>query len=92
MRRLISIVGILFMCMPAFAQKACTFQTPDNKPRHDQYSKSSKKNIDESKDEMTAQANEFDKKKYQADVKGKNIKGKKNKSSKHEDKSALRFH
>lgn len=93
MRKLIIIITTLFIGGPLFAQRACTFKTPDNHPRHDQYSKSSKKNIEKSKEEMDEQAKEFDKKKYQAEVKGKNIKGKKGKATtKQKDKSVLRYY
>lgn len=68
------------MGVPAFAQKKCPFETHSAKSRHDQYSKSSKKNIEKSKEEMEAQANDFDKKKYQAEVKGKKGVARKNKS------------
>lgn len=65
-RILIFILCCVFL--PILAQCQCAFKAENVKFRHDQYSQSSKDNIDKSKKAMDKQSDEFDKKKYQAVV------------------------
>lgn len=69
MKKLFFISVIVLAGMPMMAQSQCYFKSEGPKPRKDQYSKSSKDNIDKSKKDMADQTDEFDKKKYQAEVK-----------------------
>jgi len=69
MKKIILIVAVSFGGTHLFAQGKCAFTTPNAKVRHDQYSKSSKADIDKSKKDMDEQMAEFDKKKYQSTVK-----------------------
>lgn len=69
MKKAVFISLVCFTAIPAFAQCQCAFTTPTTKSRHDQYSHSSKSDIDKSKKDMDEQMAEFDKKKYQSTVK-----------------------
>jgi len=69
MKRIVSIAVIFLAGIPLYAQCQCAFTTKTQKTRHDQYSHSSKSDIDKSKKDMDAQMAEFDKKKYQGTVK-----------------------
>ena len=72
MKRFLFTALIAICSVPAFSQ--CAFQSQGGKPhKPDQYSKSSKANQDKSRKEMAIQGNEFDKKKYQAEVKNNNV-------------------
>jgi hypothetical protein len=80
MKAILSIITILLAALPAFSQTVtpCGFNDPNAKtPRKDQYAMSSKGAIDKSKKAMADQSDQFDKKKYQATVKGKGLNNKK---------------
>jgi hypothetical protein len=62
-------VAMFFCGFVVFGQCQCAFKAENVKQRHDQYSQSSKDNIDKSKKDMDKQSEDFDKKKYVAEVK-----------------------
>jgi hypothetical protein len=73
MSKLFFISVVILFYIPVLGHSQCAFTTKNKNVRKDQYSQSSKSSIDKSKKEMADQQDEFDQKKYQADVKGKAV-------------------
>jgi hypothetical protein len=67
MKKIVYIAVVTLMPVMVYAQ--CTFKVKDKNARHDQYDQTSQSNIDKSKKQMAETQDEFDKKKYQADLK-----------------------